>query len=386
MHEWLPWFPESYEASRVRFRQSIEYVRQYWPGAQLHAHRVNNAEDLTIDWISVDPLEHHNRLLVFTLGEHGIEAFTGAAMLQLFLTEFLAWLNPADSGLLLVHALNPWGMRHLRRANGNNVDLNRNFVRSEHELDPALNPDYVQFAPIFHPQGPLRHVHWNALLLTLRLLMAAGRVGVSGLRKASTLGQYRFPRGIYYGGEVVQAETELLKRLYRTVLGQYAQVVFLDMHSGYGPSDQMSLVNSPSEPRSSQLLAEQFGYPLVVQTTPDEFYSIHGDMIDDVYALAQAEFPQLRLYATTFEFGTFGDSSAAALRSLRAQIMENQLFWFGAGDHRAQAYLQAEYGSLFNPSDESWRAKAVTDARQAIAGILHAEGFVDFEQGHVSRS
>ena len=35
-----------------------------------------------------------------------------------------------DMALVVIHALNPYGMANLRRFNGNNVDLNRNFYFS----------------------------------------------------------------------------------------------------------------------------------------------------------------------------------------------------------------------------------------------------------------
>ena len=43
-------------------------------------------------------------------------------------------------GLLLVHAVNPYGFAHTRRVNESNVDLNRNFLRHPDEHVP--NPDY----------------------------------------------------------------------------------------------------------------------------------------------------------------------------------------------------------------------------------------------------
>ena len=55
-----------------------------------------------------------------------------------------------DWSLLMIHALNPFGMAHLRRVNEDNVDLNRNFLlageqfrgspQRYRDLDPLLNP------------------------------------------------------------------------------------------------------------------------------------------------------------------------------------------------------------------------------------------------------
>ncbi len=95
--------------------------------------------------------------------------------------------------------------------------------------------------------------------------------------------------------------------LYRQALQAYDQILHLDMHTGYGPRYQMSLVNSVLETTTSQEFVQKFDYPLVVAANREEFYAIRGDMIDYVYALRNGEFPGKKLYATSFEFGTLGD-------------------------------------------------------------------------------
>jgi hypothetical protein len=94
-----------------------------------------------------------------------------------------------------------------------------------------------------------------------------------------------------------------------------------------------------------------------------------------VYTLVKNEFPGQRLYSTSFEFGTYGDSTLAALRSLRASILENQLYWLGASPG-AQARVKYDFQELFLPEQERWREAAITNARRALEGILGAEGFL----------
>jgi len=52
----------------------------------------------------------------------------------------------------------------------------------------------------------------------------------------------------------------------------------------------MSIVNSYLEKRSSQEMSNTFKYPSVGKTTPAEFYSIQGDMIDYIYTLPKTNF------------------------------------------------------------------------------------------------
>ncbi|MGW8249614.1 MAG: DUF2817 domain-containing protein, partial [Anaerolineales bacterium] len=152
------------------------------------------------------------------------------------------------------------------------------------------------------------------------------RHGAAALGKYARVGQYHDPRGIYYGGTQLQEETRLLMKLYRRQLQPYRQILHLDIHTGYGPRYQMGLVNSALEPRDSEGLATEFHYPLVWKANTSEFYDIQGDMIDFIYQLVDNEFPDKGLYGTAFEFGTFGSSVLAAVRDLRATILENQLY------------------------------------------------------------
>lgn len=369
-------FPRSYEESRARFRSNLGLIRRLWPNARLMHHRLTGEEDLTIDWIQAGSLERNEKLLLFTAGEHGIEGYVGSAMLELFLEEYLPRLEPRSTGLLLVHAINPWGMKHRRRTNGRNVDLNRTFVWDPSSLDKSFNPDYGKLEPFLNPKGPVRSLFASYISFLVQLLGNLARLGPQRLREATLLGQYRFPQGLFYGGESIQEETKVLMGLYRDHMREYEQSVHLDMHTGYGPRYQMSLVNSWMEPRDSAELERQYSYPLVVKANPSEFYSIQGDMIDYVYTLTRNEFPDKRLYATSFEFGTLGDSASAMIRSLCIGVLENRLHWFGTNNPKVRERIERDFQELFAPQEEHWRAKAVADARQAFQGILRAEGFI----------
>ena len=190
------------------------------------------------------------------------------------------------------------------------------------------------------------------------------------------LGQYRESKGLFYGGEGYQEETRILIDLYRQAFSLYDQILHLDMHTGYGPRYQMSLVNSVLETITSQDFEQKFEYPLVVAANPEEFYAIKGDMIDYVYSMQQHEFPEKKLYATSFEFGTFGDKLRGKIGTPRAMALENQLHWHGAANDRLAAQVKHDFEELFNPAAPDWRKKAVQDSDQAFEGILGAEGFI----------
>ena len=98
-------------------------------------------------------------------------------------------------------------------------------------------------------------------------------------------------------------------------------------------------------------------------------------MVDYVYTLREREYPNKSLYATAFEFGTFGETSAAVARTLQTMSLENQLYWYGASSRAIHKRVLGNFRELFYPSEDRWRRKAVADADQALDGILRAQGF-----------
>ncbi|MBA4419814.1 MAG: hypothetical protein C0391_01570 [Anaerolinea sp.] len=367
-------FSDSYEEARQKFKDSLAIIRQLFPNAQHQSHSLSIDPALTIDWITSEP-PAKEKLFILTTGQHGLEGFTGAAVQQLFIHEYLPMLDHATTGLLLVHAINPWGMKHRRKVNGNNVDLNRNFNLHSHEYDPLFNPVARQLEQLVYPRIALRASWINRVLFYLRVIANVLRVGRSDFMAGALMGQYCFPDGIYYGGTEAEEETQVMMRLYQSMLAAYSQVVHLDMHTGYGPRRQMSLVNTPHELASSAELAARFGYPLVQKSNAEEFYATRGDMIGYLHQL-KSGLPHIkRFYASTFEFGTYGDSLLDGIRSLAVMVFEMQARCFGVKSVDSGRWIERKFDDLYDIRDEKWVNKALADARQAFEGILKAEGY-----------
>jgi hypothetical protein len=256
------------------------------------------------------------------------------------------------------------------------VDLNRTFVY-DNSFDKSTNPGYDRLLDILHADRPFKNLSLSNIGYYLKLLKKVLQMGWPAFKSAFLLGQYRHPNGLFYGGEGYQEETQVLIDLYRGAFGAYDQVLHLDMHTGYGPRYQMSMVNSVHETRSSQEFVERFNYPLVVAANPEEFYAIQGDMIDYVYEMWLHEFPKKKLFATAFEFGTYGDGLKGKVDMPRAMSFENRLYWQGTDDQNLARKVKYDFEELFNPSAPVWKEKAVQDADQAFEGILRAEGYIN---------
>jgi len=364
------YFPTSYEDSRERFIQNLSLLQTKWPDARLESHPLKDHPDLSIDWFWAEPARKEN-IIILSTALHGVEGFVGGAMQHLFIQEFLPRLNPENTGLLLVHAINPWGMKHHRRFNPNNVDLNRNFVY-DGNYDISLNHLYPELRDLLVPQRRVNSILGETLRFGLQVILLMARHGVKAGRDGILMGQYIDPEGFYFGGQEAQEETLVMMAFLKKALRDYETILHLDMHSGYGPRYQMSLTNPENDPLSSRELAEKYNYPLVVKANPDEFYTTLGDMNAYVYQLGSEKYPEKQVLSTSFEFGTFGESLLAGIRSLRAEIFEMQLSNHGAKNKTIAEYIRKEYQEQSFPAEERWREKALADARQAFDGILRA--------------
>ncbi len=366
----MNYFPASYEESRERFRLSLDLLRSKWPDARLETYTLKEHPDLTIDWIWAEPRKKKN-LVILSTAQHGIEGYVGAAMLKVFVEEFAPRLDPDHSGLLLIHALNPWGMQHRRKVNENSVDLNRNFVLNGN-FDPEINPEFKQIEFLVNPQYRMGSFFIEDLRFWCRVIRALLSAGIKVTSRASLLGQHHTPNGFYYGGRSYQEGTQVLMQHYRQALETYQNVIQLDMHTGYGPRYQMTIIVPPNDPMPSIEAVQKFNYPLVQKIDGNEFYAISGDEQEYFYRLRDAEFPDKQLFACGFEFGTFGESLLARIRSLRAMVFENQLHWHGAHSEKTAEQVWAEFEELYFPPEVKWREKALADGRQAFEGILRA--------------
>jgi len=372
--------PLPYGDARARLGSSLEAIRQKWPGARLESHALGAGKDLTIDVLWAEP-QRPEQWLVLTSGLHGIEGHLGAEMLDLFAREFVPRLDPRTTGIALVHPVNPWGMRYGRRTNAGGVDLNRNFIwdstgstPGDQLFDRLTNSEYGELG-FLNPVRPVRGVGRSTLEFGVGLIVGLIRMGQRRLTRATLLGQYADPQGVYFGGHERQEETQRLADVFERALARSSRVVSLDMHSGYGPRYQMSVVASPLAAEPAAEIARRIGYPRVVKATGEEFYAISGDMIDYIYKLREAHYPDRHLFAAAFEFGTFGESFSALLRSLRITVLENQAYICGASVS-AGRWIEREWRELFFPGEVRWWGRARADARQAFEGILRAEGML----------
>lgn len=294
-------YSDSYIEARQTFRQAAKQA-----GAKLHTLSVPVSPDKALNKLSggdytidIAVLQGTGPgLMVHTSGVHGVEAYAGSPIQIAFLESVYPQLlllqqqdkdNNSNSNskskelptIVLVHAINPYGMAHYRRTNDNNVDLNRNGLHPEDwkhaitSLEATTETSYESYArlsPYFNPPGPPTRLF---LFLTLWTTMATALVhhGFDHLKAGLVAGQYFEPRGVFYGGQELQPSLHLLRDfLANTLLVMVADedkhdastsasrqcctgtVTWIDVHTGLGVSGDDTILTSSE---ATSLVARQ---------------------------------------------------------------------------------------------------------------------------------
>lgn len=343
-------------------------------GAELARHPLDEGEGLYIDSFYLAAEGRKENLIVLTTGVHGIEGYIGAVMLDVFFGEIWPDLDRENTGVLVVANVNPYGMKHYRRYNENNVDLNRNFILAWSGFDLTSNKDYPKVDTFLGPEGKMGNAFWHEAGFWLSLAKTALAEGADTVSDALLTGQYEYPQGVYYGGTEDQASTVYLKDVFSKCLdSDYENIVHIDIHSGYGPRYDMVIFNSVFETMTEAESREAFGYDFIIAHDSEAFYATTGDTTDFFYRLAQQKQTDTELFSTCFEFGTIGDAFFDTILSLKYTVDENRNHWYPTDNATTAQVVRENYMELFYPTETQWRKETVADFIAAAKGVLDAK-------------
>ena len=372
--------PEDGFAYAESFRTDYEDIRLHLQelsdglGAEFASHPIDESDGLYIDSFYLPSRDTQTNLVVLTTGVHGIEGYIGAAMLDVFFGEIYPTLDHSDTGVLVVANVNPYGMKHLRRYNENNVDLNRNFILDWDSFDRASNQEYPKVDTFLGPTGKIGNALWHEAGFYLSLAKTAVTEGADTISDALLTGQYEYPQGVYYGGDGDESSTVYLKDVFARCLdSRYENIVHIDIHSGYGPRYNMVIFNSVFETMTEAESVAAFGYGNVIAHDSESFYATTGDTTDFFYRLAQQKDTDTALFSTCFEFGTIGDAFFDTILSLHYTVDENRNHFYPTDNAVSAQIVHENYMELFYPTETAWREKTVTDFVAATQGVLNAK-------------
>ena len=336
-----PFFSATYLTAKKRFVESAQTA-----GAKLSrlnlSERGPDNEELTID-IAWFGHPKPKRALVHVSGVHGVEGFAGAAI-QLKLLGELPKL-PADSALIFVHILNPYGMAWLRRYNESNVDLNRNFrFKSEDwiedtsfysKLDKLLNPKAYQIFDSFLLQAGI----------------AIKKYGMDRLRNTIPTGQNFNPKGLFYYGSHLEQGPQLYHAWVSESLASLKYLMVIDVHTGLGQRGQESLFHK-STSTNSAFLSKQLKKTLIADYAESGAmaYAFKGGHVEAYNQLDT----DCSIDFIAQEFGTY--PNIYVLQALRD---ENRAHFLGQTELNSREKQRLK--EAFNPQVPEWQSKIVED-------------------------
>ncbi len=196
----------------------------------LHPLKGARDEDLAMDSVLLGSASSES-LLIVTSGTHGVEGFCGSGCQRALLgdEELLKRIDASKLAVLLVHAVNPWGFSHLRRANEDNIDLNRNFL--EFAQARPRNGGYEELHALLLPQ------QWPPADANRAALYAAReRMGHREFQTAVSSGQDSRPDGLFFSGTVPSWSNRTLRAHVKRHGAGKRRIGWIDIHTGLGPN------------------------------------------------------------------------------------------------------------------------------------------------------
>ncbi|HEY8986952.1 MAG TPA: M14 family metallopeptidase [Streptomyces sp.] len=359
-------FPPDYARARADFLAAAKEADARLRSFVLPGHRGPDGGELAVDTAYLGPAAPH-KLLVAVSGTHGVEGFCGSAcQTRVLLGEGVARraTGPA-TGVLLVHALNPYGFAYLRRVNEDNIDLNRNFV--DHTAPPHSEA-YEAVHPRLVPADDDTFVPGE---LVARLTALRDRLGPQHLQEAVTHGQYRHPDGLFYGGTAPVWSRRVFETIVAEEIAGAAHVGYIDLHTGLGERGVGEpIFRGGPDPDARARAHRWYGDAL---TASEEGTSSSTPIVGNTAtAVAAGLSASARLTAITLEFGT--QPGPEVLVALCADA------WLHRHHTPADALrsgLKRLIREAFCPGDADWRRQVLDRARevfdQAIGGLADSK-------------
>lgn len=351
--------PLTYDECRARFRHACT-ERDVRVQAEPIDARGPHGQELTIDWVRLGSAQA-SRVLVVMSGTHGVEGPLGSTLQCDLLSR--AGTAAEDTAVLVVHAVNPWGMAWWRRYDESNVDLNRNWARDR--LDPPPNPGYERLHPIICPDTDELPDPDAALPALMALVEERG---LAWVRDAITVGQYSHPDGFHYGGARTEESTRILERITAPVVERAEWVFVVDLHTAHGPWATCTAL-SDEPPDSDQDRFLRAALPdTTVEATRDNPEATTGTKVGQLGAgITGLAPPGATTYHTSVEFGTVSDEE-----QVLAAFAENWVWRRGRRDEPTHAAAIWANRCAYTPDDPEWEARCIALGRGVLEGALEA--------------
>ncbi len=369
--ERLTYYQDSYEECREAFRELSDAIREEYRGVEVSRIPVLRRsgrgyitdQGLTIDYCYIPAQMNTDKLFILTSGLHGIEGFAGSAVQQMFMTEMIPELNLDNTGILLVHGLNPWGFKNKRRVTENNVDLNRNFDTGD-ELFDTENEGYTKLKDFLQPEEKVDMGSSRNRFFLVSAIRLIAKHGMDSLRQAILQGQYEHEKGIYFGGMKFEQQKRLLEPLLLSVSSDYEGVFIIDLHTGYGERGKTHLFPNPIEDQEEKERTKWVFEGFAIDFGDTEgFYTTNGDFLDYNRKIMKGK----TYINMVLEYGTMdSQTTLGSVKSVHNMIIENQGYFYGYESEEDEAIVKDRFIEMFYPSSEEWRSMILEETHAVL--------------------
>jgi Protein of unknown function (DUF2817) len=353
-------FPETFARGRARFRDAATAA-----GARIASHanpaKGPSGEALSTEtaWIGPDDA---SRLLLCMAGTHGAEGFCGSGIQGGWLESGLLGRLPADTAVLLIHAINPYGFAWVRRVNEDNIDLNRNFI--DHARPAPDSPRYRVLRDAICPSA------WSAASeaeVQARFAAYAAEHGAMALQEAIMHGQYFDAAGVCFGGTSDSWSNRTLRAILTPHARHVRKFAFIDLHTGLGPYGYGEIIsNHLAGDAGNNRVRDWYG---TEATSSDDGSSTSTAITGDTHIGVQQSLPQSEGTGITLEYGTV--SVADMTDAIRA---DNWLHVHGDLATAQGREIKARIRTAFYPDKADWKDRVFDRSVDVLRRTLHGLG------------
>jgi hypothetical protein len=360
----LSCFQFNYRAARQRLLADLSHI----PGDLLRDHQIfthplpgPDGQTLLLDWIRLGQNDTPDSVLVLISGTHGVEGFAGSAIQCHWLSHLAERLTEQPKlGVVIIHALNPWGFAWLRRYDHEGIDLNRNFIdfSAPHPINNKYDQIHNDLFCDTSKQVASTLAYWQS------------QWGQEEFSAVITRGQYRHADGLFYGGISPSWSRQMLEQACQTIVLQNAQrIAVIDLHTGLGPYGYGEVIND-HEPGSPGFEHARRWYGANAQSAllGESCSPPKSGLLDYFWH----KFIGDRGCFVTLEYGTYSLDRllTASCEEQRYHNSYDQAIEQRDINHNSVAALQ----DFFYPKDQSWQELVLFRAGQvinlALRGIL----------------
>jgi len=436
--------PLDYEKARSAFRaaarsagaalHTLPLQGRCWGGACGDSDAFKGPDGLTIEVAVLrgSGAQASGPALLHMSGVHGVEGIAGSAIQT-------RWLHLVASGeahvpkgvtAILVHIVNPYGFKHGRRYNENNVDLNRNCIVKGVAAAPAhwqeppaastrrrlgagwrallrwllgaaagasaqtcaevqipgndnltfewcrdfhpVKEAYQTFSYAFNWSRRWR-APWDDALFLLRAAYLLCLHEYTILKRAAVSGQYFNEKGIWFGGFCLQPSHESLLDFLRRECGSHNPIAHLDVHTGLGPCGVDTMLCKGGK-EVVAFCVEALGQPkqegYIMGSAADQNNAAAG--YEDMIGFSAMYLPILGAQAPGWKHGLsmtqeFGTVSSIAV--IKACARENAAFVHGATEVEAME-AAAEVRDVFYVHSGAWQEAVMKRGLRVLEQLL----------------